>query len=345
MKKIVIRSPGSRKKLEYVEVADLVAKDDEVLIQVRATGVNYADVCVRLGVYESAKKFVGWPICPGFEVSGTVIGIGPHVSKFRVGDLVVGFTLFNGYATQVCIREKQVLPVPKGFSLEESAGFVAVFFTAFHALHQHVKLRPGDFVLIHSAAGGVGTALVQLCRIFGLKTVAVIGASHKRKYMESFQPDFIIDKSVQDLWGEAAKIAPKGFRAIFDANGYTTMKDSYRHLAPTGKLIVYGAHSMLSKVTGRINYLKAAIGLLKTPRFNPLEMTTSNKGVIGFNVSFLFEEEELLEEGIQALEEMIAMKKIRPVPVTQIPFERVADAHQMIESGNSVGKIVLTIEP
>lgn len=343
MKKILIRSPGSRKKLEYVEVDDLVPKDDEVLIQVHATGVNYADVCVRFGVYESAKKYVGWPICPGFEVSGTVAGVGPNVSKYKVGDLVIGFTLFNAYATQVCIREKHVIPLPKEFSLDEGAGFVAVFFTAFHALHQHIKLRPGDLVLIHSAAGGVGTALVQLSRVLGLKTVAVIGASHKKAYIESFQPDYIIDKSTQNLWAEAEKIAPKGYRAIFDANGYTTMNDSYKHLAPTGKLIVYGAHGMFSKVTGRINYLKAAIGLLKTPRFSPLEMTTNNKGVIGFNLSFLFQEEDLIDEGMYALSKMVALGQIRPVPVTKIPFDRVADAHQLIESGNSVGKIVLTI--
>jgi len=343
MKKIIIRSPGSRKNLEYVEVENLVPKEDQVLIQVRATGVNYADVCVRLGVYESAKKFVGWPICPGFEVSGTVISTGPKVSKYRVGDPVVGFTLFNGYATQVCIPEKHVMPIPKGFTLEQAAGFVAVFFTAYHALHQHIKLRTGDPVLIHSAAGGVGTALVQLGKAHGLKTVAVIGASHKRKYLETFGPDVIIDKSTQDLWAEASKAAPKGYRAIFDANGYTTMKDSYRHLAPTGKLLVYGAHAMFSKTTGRINYLKAAVGLLKTPRFSPLEMTTNNKGVIGFNISFLFEEETMIEECIQGVQEIIAQGHIKPVPITEIPFDRVVDAHQLIESGNSVGKIVLTV--
>src|SRR5690242_18169139 len=114
MKKVMVRSPGSREKLELVETDDLKPKNDEVLIQVKFAGVNYADTCVRLGVYESAKKYVGWPICPGFEVSGTVVATGRNTSKYKAGDQVIAFTLFNGYATQVCISEKHVMPLPKG---------------------------------------------------------------------------------------------------------------------------------------------------------------------------------------------------------------------------------------
>ncbi|OUR94224.1 hypothetical protein A9Q84_18145 [Halobacteriovorax marinus] len=343
MKKIVIHSAGSREKLQYIETEDLTPKNDEVLIEVRAIGINYADVCVRLGVYESAKEYVGWPITPGFEVSGTVKSVGPSVKKFKVGEKVVGFSFFNAYATEVCVSEKQVMPIPKGFSLEEAAGFSAVFFTAFHALHHNTVLRPGSTVLIHSAAGGVGTALVQLCKAHGLRVVGVIGSSHKRAYLEKFKPDVIIDKSKEDLWGVAKEAAPAGFQAIFDANGYTTFKDSYKHLAPMGKLLVYGAHGLLSKNTGRINYFKAIVGLLRTPRFWPLEMISSNKGVIGFNLSFLFQEEDLIRECVEGISELAASGDITPIPVTTFPFEKVREAHELIESGNSVGKIILVV--
>lgn len=343
MKKIIIRSPGSREKLEHIESPDLIPKDDEVLIDVRAIGVNYADVCVRLGVYESAKEYVGWPITPGFEVSGIVKSIGKNVTKFNVGDKVVGFTLFNAYATQVCVSQKQVMPVPQGFSMEEAAGFCAVFFTAYHALKHNTILRKGNSVLIHSAAGGVGTALVQLCKSEGLNTVGVIGSSHKREYLESFGPDVIIDKSKEDLWDVARKASKSGYHAIFDANGYTTFKNSYKHLAPMGKLIVYGAHGLLSKNTGKLNYFKAVLGLLRTPRFWPLEMISSNKGVIGFNLSFLFGEEDLIKECVEGISELAESGAIRPIPVTTFPFEKVSDAHKFIESGNSVGKIILTV--
>lgn len=343
MKRIVIRSAGSYDKLEFEETPDLIPKESEVVIDVKAIGVNFADICVRLGVYESAKEYVGWPITPGFEVSGVVKSVGTAVKRYCVGDEVIGFTRFNGYATQVCVIEEHVLPIPKHFSLEQAAGFSTVFFTAYHAIFQNVVLRAGSQVLIHSAAGGVGTALTQLCKAAGFYVVAVIGSSHKRDYIESFNPDTIIDKSQQNLWDEAESACPDGYHAIFDANGYSTLKESYKHLRPTGKLLVYGTHALFSKKGGRLNYLKAAFGLMKTPKFTPLDMISHNKGVIGFNLSFLFDQAELISDCIIGLNRFVETGKIKPIPVTTFDFERVADAHRLLESGKSVGKIVLLV--
>lgn len=343
MKKIEIPSAGSYDKLKIVECEDLTPKAGEVVIDVKGIGINYADVCIRLGVYESAKKYVGWPITPGFETAGVIKEVGEGVTKWQVGQEVVAFSFFNGYASQVCVPETQILNVPPQFSLMQAAGFPAVFFTAFHALYHHVVLRPNSKILVHSAAGGVGTALTQLAKMAGHQVVGVIGSSHKREYLEQFGPDKIIDKSKEDLWKEAEAFSPEGYDIICDANGYTTMLDSYKHLKPAGKLLVYGAHSMLSKKGGRLNYLKAGIGLLKTPKFNPFDLISNNKGVIGFNLSFLFGEQDLILDCVSKLEEIFKSGKIKPIPITEIPFEEVAKAHQFIESGNSVGKIVLKI--
>lgn len=343
MRKVTIRSAGSYEKLEFENAPDLIPQNDQIVVAVRAIGVNFADVCVRLGVYESAKEDVGWPITPGFEVAGTIQAIGPAVRDFHVGQPVIAFTRFDGYATQVRVSETQVMPLPESWTMEEGAGFPAVFFTAYHAIYQNIVLPRGTKALVHSAAGGVGTALVQLCKSEDFYTVGVIGSSHKRSYLEKFGPDVIIDKSTQNLWAEAEKAAPKGYDVIFDANGFSTFKQSYRHLRPTGKLVAYGSHSLLSKKGGHLNYLKAGLGLLRTPRFNPLEMIGSNRGVIGFNLSFLFDEKDRILECIEGVRKKIAEGKIRPIPVTPIPFEKVADAHRLIESGQSVGKIVLTI--
>lgn len=120
MRMITIRSPGSYEKLEIVEAPDLSAERDQVVVDVRAIGVNFADACVRLGVYESAKKYVGWPITPGFEVSGVVRSVGPSVTKYSVGQEVVAFTRFNAYATQVKVPETQILLFQMDFhSLKE----------------------------------------------------------------------------------------------------------------------------------------------------------------------------------------------------------------------------------
>lgn len=343
MKKIIIHSPGSHEKLKIEEHSNLEIQDNfDVIIDVHFFGVNFADVCVRLGVYESAKKHVGWPITPGFEVSGVVKAIGSKVTNFEVGQKVVAFTFFNGYASEVKVAERQVLPLPKNFTMGEGSGFLAVFFTAYHALYQHVVLPPNARVLIHSAAGGVGTALVQLCKLAGFYTVGVIGSSHKKEYLEQFNPDIIIDKSAEDLWGRAKELCPEGYHAIFDANGASTMQDSYEHLAPTGKLLVYGAHSLFSKHGGKLNYFKVFTSILRMPKFNPIEMINSNKGVIGFNISFLSQEIELTKRMTDFLAPLIEKEQVKPVPITQFKFEDIAEAHKLIESGKSVGKIVIS---
>ena len=343
MKKISIHSPGSYNKLKFEQVADPVPLESEVLIEAKAIGVNFADVCVRLGVYQSAKDYVGWPITPGFEVSGIVTAVGSSVSRFAQGDQVVAFTLFNGYASHVCVKEQHVLPLPRGVSLEQGAGLPAVFFTAYHALFQNVILPAGAKVLIHSAAGGVGTALTQLSKAAGFYVVAVIGSSHKREYLRQYNPDVIIDKSQQPLWPSVEKVCPEGFDAVFDANGYTTLKQSYAHLRPTGKLLAYGTHALFSKKGGRLNYLKAGLALLRTPRFAPLDLIGDNRSVTGFNLSYLFQREDLIADCIQGLTQRLESDQIKAIPVTTFDFEQVTDAHRLLESGNSTGKIVLTV--
>lgn len=344
MKKIVIHKPGSYEQLKIEDFQSLDPADQDVVIQVKAIGVNYADILVRWGVYASAKTYVGWPITPGFEFTGVISKVGKSVSKWKVGQEVMGVTLFNAYATEVCVPESQVFPIPSGFSLHQAAGFPAVFFTAFHALFQIIKIYPDANVLVHSAAGGVGSALTQLASVAGFKVTGVVGVSHKVGYVKSLGAAHVIDKSSEDLWSKVREYVPQGFDAVFDANGYSTYKKSFEHLRPTGKLVAYGSHSLLPKGgTGRINYLKAAWGLLRTPRFSPLDLITENKSVVGFNLSFLFDRVDLLQESMTQLQEWCSSGKIQPPKVTEFDFANVAEAHRLLESGQSIGKIVLVV--
>jgi NADPH:quinone reductase-like Zn-dependent oxidoreductase len=345
MKKIVIHSPGNHSHLKIEDHPDLSPRKGEVLVGTRAAGVNYADVCVRWGVYASAKKYIGWPITPGFEFSGTVLAIGEGVTRFKEGDRVFGVSFFNAYASQVQVLEKHLFPVPEGFTFEAAAGFPAVFMTAYHALFQLVRLPENARILIHSAGGGVGSALVQLARAYGFHSIAVVGAPHKVDYVKGLGADVVIDKSNDSLWERVKSVAPDGLDAVLDANGHTTLLDGYRALRPTGKLIAYGSHELLPKsASGRMNYLKAAMGLLRVPRFDPLRLITDNKSVIGFNLSFLFDRDDLVSEGMGTLLSLIGEDRIRAPKITPFPFDRVADAHRLIESGRSVGKLVLVFE-
>lgn len=343
MKKIVIHRPGDYRELKLESFPDLEPGDDEVVVDVKATGVNYADIIIRWGLYESAKQFVGWPITPGFEYAGIIRSVGPKVSKYRPGDKVIGVTLFNAYATQVKVKDTFVYPLPEKMSFEEAGGFPAVFMTAYHALLQIVVVRPGMTALIHSAAGGVGSSLVQLCRIKGIKTIGVVGGAHKVNLLKELGCDHVIDKSQEDLWKKVKEYAPKGVDLAFDANGAETLKESFNHLAPTGKLFFYGAHSMFPKTGGKVNWPKLVIDFLKTPRFNPLNMSAQNKSLITFNLSFLFERQDLFKEAMEELLKWYEEGKLKVASVKTYPLDKVADAHKDLESGKTVGKLVLTV--
>lgn len=349
-KKIVISKPGGYDCLEVKnapleEMENLQA--DELLIKVHAAGVNYADVCVRWGLYSSAKKFVGWPITPGFEFSGYIVATGSKVETFKPGIPVFGISFFGAYSQWLVVKSWQIYPLLEQypFTLEQAAGIPAVFLTAYHALYQNIIIRPGMKILIHSAAGGVGQALVQLAHRLKLEVTAVIGSSRKYDYVNKIlKPQYIIDKSKQDLWEAAHHISPRGFDIIADANGVATLKKSYQHLAPMGKLLIYGFHSMLPRKGGKISLkhrLNLAIDYLKTPRFNPLFMTNQNKSIVTFNLSYLFCYQNLYKQAMQDLLNAFKNGELMAPPVTSYALEEVALAHAAIESGKTHGKLIL----
>ncbi len=344
MKKIVIRKPGSYEKLEIEECADLKPSSNDVIISTRAAGVNFADCCVRMGVYASAKKYVGWPITPGFEISGIVESIGENVTLFSPGDKVIAITRFNGYATELAVPESQVFPLPKSLSFEEGASIPAVFLTAYYAMHELVHPRKNSTMLVHSAAGGVGSALVQLGNISKCQITGVIGSSHKREALEKMGIKQIIDKSTQDLWKEVEKYAPDGFDAIYDANGPETLMRSYHHLSQGGKLVVYGFHTMLTKGRGTPNWIKVVWDYLRAPKFNPMNMTGDNHSVLAFNLSYLFDQQHLMRDALEKILQWFEEGKLSPLPITTYRFDAVQDAHCDLESGQTVGKLLLRID-
>ena len=336
MRRVLIPSAGGYDKLTLVDGPDPVPGPDEELVRVEAIGVNYADCIVRMGLYASAKTYVGWPITPGFEVAGTT----------RDGERVVALTRFGGYASHVVVPKRQVFPLPKGFSMAEGAAFPAVNLTAYYALFELCHLRPGMTLLVHSAAGGVGSALVVLGKIAKCRVVAVVGAAHKVDHVRALGADLVIDKSQGDLWRAAEQFAPAGYDVVLDANGAETIGASFRHLAPTGRLVVYGFATMLPRgkgagESGKPRWAKLAIDWLRTPRFDPLTMTNENKSVMAFNLSYLFDRPDLLAESMQALTAWVDEGKLPAPRVQTFPLDRVAEAHRAIESGTTIGKLVL----
>jgi NADPH:quinone reductase-like Zn-dependent oxidoreductase len=346
VKKIVIERPGGHNRLQIKEYPTPIPQNNELLIEITAAGVNFADVFIRLGLYKSAKEFVGWPITPGFEFAGKVVKCRPEVSDLDEGMPVFGITRFGAYASHLCVPRKQVFLIAEDskFSADQWAAFPTVFLTAYHGLFQNIVVRPGMKILVHSAAGGVGGALLQLGKIADCHMIGVVGAGHKVATVLDYGADDVIDKSRHDLWTKAKEICPDGFDVVFDANGPATLKQSYRHLAPSGKLVTYGFHSMLSKGGGFANYFKLAYEYFRIPRWSPLDMTNQNKSLIAFNLSYLFHRMELLKVSMQDLLRWVEEGKIKAPTLQRFPFEKVADAHRALESGKTVGKLILKFD-
>ena len=151
----------------------------------------------------------------------------------------------------------------------------------------------------------------------------------------------VIDKSHENLWQAAERSAPGGYDVILDANGVSTLKQSYRHLAPVGKLVVYGFHSMLPRKGGRPNHLRLLWDYYRTPSFSPFSLTTYNRSVLGFNLSFLFDRSELMRAAMEQLMRWLEEGRIQPPAIHRYTFEQVARAHRDLESGQTAGKLVL----
>lgn len=341
MQKIVINRRGHYDRLRLERHPAPTVAQGAVHIDVEAIGVNYADCIVRMGLYKSAREYVGWPITPGFEVAGRVARLGQGVEDLTIGQRVMAVTRFGGYASDVVVPRRQVFPCPVGWSTHESAAFPVAGLTAYYALCELAQPPPGSRLLVHSAAGGVGGVLVQLGEHLGHHVVGVVGASHKVGPVRELGATEVIDKSQRDLWSEARRHAPAGYAAVFDANGIETLRQSYRHVAPTGRLVVYGFGSMLPRGGKKVSWLRLLWNWIFTPRFDPMEMTSSNKSVMGFNLSYLFDRTELLRRSVEQLTAWAGQGALRPPKITAYRLSDVAAAHRDIESGRTTGKLVL----
>lgn len=294
----------------------------------------------------------------GFDVAGTIERVPTgNNSTFSVGDRVFGCTLFGAYSNRVVIPTIQLRKIPDCIdSFSKAASFPAVSLTALYALHL-AGYFPGGVdegrhkfknksILIHSAAGGVGSFLVQMSKVLGLgPIVGVVGRSSKVDEAYRLGCDVVIDKSSEDLWSVATKTCPGGFSTIMDANGVSTLKESYNSLAPSGRLIVFGFHSNLPLGQAMLNpleWIRMARKQSNMPTFDAMDLTVSNKSVLGFNLSFFAEEREVLSDMFDQICEWISNEKLECPNVVEMKMDKIALAHEFISSGKSIGKIVVT---
>lgn len=327
-----------------------VQSRDCLILRTHAFSVNYADCAIRWGLYESAKKFVGWPIVPGFDVAGTVE---QACGDLQRGERVFGCTLFGAYSSRVALPAIQVRRIPSNLTFAQAAALPAVSLTALYALTLagHDPSHPNKYrnkaILIHSCAGGVGSMLVQMSNLLGLSPiVGVVGSSSKVETAKALGCHVVIDKSTQDLWKVAEEAAPNGYFTIMDANGVSTLQQSYDHLCPTGRVVVFGFHSNLPlgrAMLSPLEWIRMGQRMSAMPKFDPMDLVVSNKAVLGFNLSFFAEEKELVKQLFDQICDWLEQGLLECPRVVEMEMDRIGEAHDLIMSGKSVGKIVLTV--
>ncbi len=329
MRQVWITRRGGPEVLEVREGPDPQPKPGEVRIRVRAAGVNFSDVMARMGFYPDAPKL---PCVMGYEVSGEI-----DLPQERAGERAIALTAFGGQSELVCVPEDMVLPMPAGMGFSEAASIPVVWLTAWHMLHQLADLKPGQTVLIHAAAGGVGTAAVQICRRAGAKTIGTASAG-KHARLRELGLDHAIDYHSQDFEPEVMRLTGgRGVEVALDPVG--TFKQSFRCLAPLGRLIMYGASSVMPGE--KRNLAAAARAVLGMPFFHPLKLLPDNKGIFGVNMGRLWGETALLAGELREVLQGFEAGDFKAIVDLEVPFAEAPRAHQRLQSRQNFGKVVL----
>ena len=337
MRQVVIPRHGTPDVLDLREGPDPTPGDGEVRIRVRAAGINFADILARLGLYPDAPKP---PCVVGYEVAGTVDGVGASVTGFHDGDRVVGLTRFGGYADVVTVPAGQVFHFPDVLSDSEAAAVPVTYLTAALALYRMAALAPGETVLIHNAGGGVGIAAIQLAR---LRRAVVLGTASATKHaaLRSFGVEHVIDYRTADVAQAVREITRgRGVDVILDPIGGRSFLTSYRMLAPLGRLIMFGLSA--AAPGERRSLFHAFTAWFANPRFDPMSLMNRNRGVFGLHVGHLWSERRQLAPLMEMLMSELGAQRLQPVVARTFPLDQAAEAHRFIQSRQNIGKVVLT---
>jgi len=339
MRQIVNTKDGSYDVLQVQEVPDLTPKDDELLIQVKAAGLNFADILARKGQYPDGPSK---PCVMGYEVSGVVAEVGKSIDKSWVDKEVIALCRFRGQAEQVVVKESQVYEKPSQLSFEDAASLPVTYLTAWALLVAMGGLKKEESVLIHNAGGGVGLAQLDIAKHIGAKTYGT-SSERKHEFLKERGLDHPIDYRNKDWYEELMTLTnKKGVELITDPLGGKEWKKSYRALRATGRLGMFGI-SVAS--TGSNAGIRAKFELIKTvmsmPTFKPLSLLDKNRGVYGVNLGHLWGEAEKAASWMNAILQGVEDGWVRPHVDTTFTFEEAGDAHRYIEERKNIGKVIL----
>lgn len=339
MLRVTVPRSGAPSVMVLRESPDPEPGVGEVRIRVEAAGVCFADLMIRMGLYPEAPPF---PVVPGYEVAGVIDAVGEGVAASRVGTPVVALTLFGGYATHVVVPDGHALSRPPGLDAVTAAAMPVNGLTAWMLTQQVFRVRAGDRVLVPSAGGGVGLAVLDLVR---WKGGVSIGLASPSKHAFLLERGFarVVDRSAEDWVGLAQ--ADGLFDLVLDSVGGHSVSESFELVAGGGMLVCYGYQAVAASHKRKLWPALKTMVELPWLRFNPLALANTNRAVAGVNMLKLATDATQVRAWMTELLALWAGGIFRPYVHASVPFSRAAEAHMLLHDRKNIGKVVLVPDP
>lgn len=313
-------------------------KAGEVRIEVRSTGLNFSELMASRGLYPDAPKL---PAILGYEAAGCIDEVGDGVDAKRVGQRVVALTAFGAHAQYCCVPARRAVPISNALTFATAAALPLTYLTAYHLLFFAANVRAKESVLVHMAAGGVGIAVLQLCRTVPDVVTFGTASAAKHQVLRDNGCTFPIDYHTVDYADEVRRLTDaQGIDVVLDPLGGRDTAKGYGLLRAGGRIVAYGFANLQSR---RPNLVHTLAQVARVPRFSPLRLMAENRGVIGVNVGHLFGRTELMMGELKAVLALYDEGKIAPVIDSVLPLERAAEGYRRMARGENVGKIVVTM--
>jgi len=335
----LIKNGASAEAFELRDLPNLEPEKNQVLIEVKAFGLNFADVMARLGYYKACPPL---PAIIGYDISGVIVKKGSEVKNLEINQKVIAFTRFGGYSTHALTDAQGVVPISEETDFCDAISLITQFATAYYASNITMQIHDNEHVLIHAAAGGVGTALVQLAKLKKCTIYGTAGSDEKLEYLKSIGVDYPINYKTQDFEIEIKKIRQtQGVDVIFDSIGGKNIKKDLNILSYGGRLAMYGA----AQVAGNSNnksFFRPLKVLFGYGKYRPTHFFANSQSMIGINMLKIGDyKPEIIQRCLKEVVELYNQKLISPTISKIYPAEKLAEAHEALQNRKTTGKIVI----
>lgn len=311
--------------------------ENMVQVEVKAIGLNFADIFAIWGLYGATPKGA---FTPGLEYAGLICATGPGVHHLKIGDRVMGVTRFGAYATHLNIDARYINPIPANWDFATAAAFLVQTLTAYYGMLRLGNLQTGATVLIHSGVGGVGLQALKVAKAYHCYTIGTVGNPDKVAFGLEQGYDQVLVRSSNFEQDLIQALDGRPLDLVMDSVGGPFFSIPFKLLTPMGRMVVFGS-ARYAHTGDKPNKMKLLWTFLRRPKIDPQAMVEQNKGVLGFNLIWLYERVELMRSLLSELEQL---QLSAPHVGHRFPFEQLPDAIRLFQTGKTIGKVVVEIE-